>query len=442
MDASMKTLFIAFLLPSVLFGQKFQEKPVWQFDLLFDFAKADLKSDYHPRLDSLVVALQDSTFVVYLKAHTDAVGDIKANQLLSEKRAQSVKTYILNKNTPENRIYTEGYGESQPVVENNTDEGRHRNRRVAVSVMRRLALVHGIVTDSASGVPMTQAKVILGSKFIRDTVLTDANGAFSFGVRLNQGAKIKVIPNSLADCKTYDGAIFNPNKWSIEQNVKIKCSTPSVTAKKAPQKVKISGFVTNDSNKVMSNTRLILISDSIRDSVMTDAKGYYYFSGMLYTDVQVSISAAQHLPFYKRIKVDSTEQKQDFQIQTIAVGKKASLQNINFYYGTAEVMTESKSALEELLLFMGSNPRLYVEIRGHITSNSPRLDTGYTIMSDVSYLRARFVYNYLVENGIKAERMTFKGYANSEMIYPYPQNEEEHKANRRVEIKIIREEKE
>ena len=69
MKTSVKTLLACLLFPTLLIGQKMQEKPVWQFDLHFDFAKADLKTEYQPRLDSLVVALQDSTFVVSMTAN-------------------------------------------------------------------------------------------------------------------------------------------------------------------------------------------------------------------------------------------------------------------------------------------------------------------------------------------------------------------------------------
>ena len=444
-----KTLLICLLFPTILFGQKMQEKPVWQFDLPFDFAKADLKSEYFPRLDSLAVAMQDTTFIVFLKAHTDAVGDAKANFELSEKRAQVVKNYLTNKNTPSLRINTEGYGETQPLVENESDAGRQRNRRVSVSLMRRLAQVSGIVTANDGKTPIANAKVVLASKYVKDSILTDAKGAFTVAARLNFPAKLRVVPSPNDDCSLYDGQIFTVNAWSVTQNLQLKCKakpTPPITyvapppvvkPKKAAQKVRISGIVTNDSAQIVQHARLVFSNHNGQDTVFSDENGQYVVSNMMYPDVRVSISANNHLPFFKGIIADSATKNVDFTIQTIAVGKKAALQNINFYYGSFKVMTESEPALNDLLQFMQGNPNCHVEVRGHITSSNPETYPIGNPEYDLSYQRAKSIYQYLIDNGIKVERMTYKGYSNYEMIFPYPKDEAENKANRRVEIKII-----
>ena len=449
MNTLFKSLFACLLFPTLLIGQKLHDKPVWSFDLQFDFAKADLKSEYFPRLDSLVVALQDSTFVVYLKAHTDAVGDAKANFELSQKRAQSVKNYLTNKNTPESRINTEGYGESQPLGENESDEGRRLNRRVSVSVMRRLAQVTGIVIDSISKTPIANAKVILLSKYLKDSVLTDANGAYTLSARLNLGAKIRIVTD---DCPQYDGQIFMVNSWTTKQDAKLKCKSkptpslasttmpkPVVTPKRVLQKVTISGTVKNDSSKIVQHARLVFSYENSKDTVFSDEKGHYSVSNMMYPDVRVSISANNHLPFYQGIIADSSTKLVDFKIQTIAAGKKAALKNINFYTSSATVMPESNSAMEELLQFMKANNKCVVEIGGHITaySSSSPYPEGSS-MHILSTDRAKTVFDYLEKNGIETNRMTYKGYSNFNMVIESPTTEEEHKANRRVEIKILR----
>lgn len=429
-------------------GQKLQEKPIWTFDLQFDFAKADLRSEYFPRLDSLAVALQDSTLVVTMKAHTDAVGDAEANFTLSQRRAQSVKAYLVNKKAIESHIYTEGVGEADPIDKNNTDLGRQHNRRVSVNVMRRLAQVSGVVTDNGN-TPVANAKVVLMSRYLKDSVLTDVNGAFRLSARLNLGAKLVVVPNPADNCPLYDGQIFAVNAWAVTQNISLKCkikpaptvttTKPYIKAKIAPQKVSISGTVTNDSSQIVKNARLVFNNEHGRDTVFSDEKGHYTVSNMMYPDVRVSISADNHLPFYQGIVADSAIKKVDFKIQTIGVGKKAALQNINFYYGSYEVMTESAPSLADLLQFMKQNPKCHVEVRGHITSSNPMTYPIGNTDYDLSYNRAKAVYQYLIDNGIEAERMIYKGYSNYEMIFPYPKDESEHTANRRVEIKIISE---
>ena len=447
MNTSVKLLFACLLTPLFLLGQKMQDKSVWQFDLQFDFAKSDLRTEYHPRLDSLAVALQDSTFVVSMTAHTDAVGDAKANFELSQKRAQTVKSYLMGKNAPENRIHTEGFGESQPIAENQSEDGKQRNRRVSVSVLRRLAQVSGTVKGNDGKTPVVNTKVVLLSRNTKDSVLTDANGAYSLTTRLNTSAKIIVVPNPSDKCPLYDGLIFTVNQWTMTQNVQLKCTikpaqtitstTPIVTPKRTAQKVLIAGFVTNDSAKNVKNARLIFSNDLGRDTVYTDKNGHYSVTNMMYSDVYVSISANNHLPFYKSINADSATKKVNFTIQTISVGKKATLQNINFYYGSYEVMTESEASLADLVQFMTENATCRIEVCGHITSNNPITYPIDNIEYDLSYNRAKAIYQFLIDKGIKAERMTYKGYSNYEMIFQYPKDEAEHRANRRVEIKII-----
>jgi outer membrane protein OmpA-like peptidoglycan-associated protein len=453
-----KLLTLCALLPTLLFGQKLQQKPIWQFDLQFDFAKADLRSEYFPRLDSLAVALQDSTFIVSLKAHTDAVGDAEANFQLSQRRAQAVKTYLITKNAPAAHIDTEGVGEAQPLDENDTDMGRQRNRRVSVTVIRRLAQVSGVVIDSVTKKVMAHVKVILTSKFIKDSVFTDSNGKYSLIARLNQPAKIQALPDTNKNCFVYNGLLFPVKAWTTTHDVRMKCKSEMVIvhvekpfemdkpnmdkieigSKRVPQNVTISGVVKNDQSKTIENARLIFTYQGGRDTVFTDKKGQYSFSKLLYREVQVSISANTHLPLSQTIIADTAIKKVNFKIQTIEVGKKAALQSINFFAGTCSVMPHSESSLADLEQFMRENRKCRIEIRGHVTALNPTTPYIGKPKDELSYQRAKSIYEYLVAHGIKAKRMTYKGYVNTDMIFQYPNDEDEHRANRRVEIKILR----
>ena len=67
--------------------------------------------------------------------HADAIGTDAYNQNLSVARSEAVKAYLVSKGVEKNRIYTEGKGESSPVADNKTNEGRAKNRRVEVEVI-------------------------------------------------------------------------------------------------------------------------------------------------------------------------------------------------------------------------------------------------------------------------------------------------------------------
>ncbi|UUZ72504.1 OmpA family protein [Polaromonas sp. P1(28)-8] len=103
---------------------------------MFDFDKATLKPGGTGKLDALVDRLKGvNVDVVIAVGHTDSVGTDAYNQRLSLARADSVKAYLVSKGVDRQRIRTEGRGESQPVADNATAEGRAKNRRVDIEVV-------------------------------------------------------------------------------------------------------------------------------------------------------------------------------------------------------------------------------------------------------------------------------------------------------------------
>lgn len=112
------------------------EKVSYSADTFFDFDKSALKPAGKAALDELVAKLSDMNLeVIIAVGHTDAIGTDAYNQKLSMRRAESVKAYLKGKGVEENRIYTEGKGESQPQASNATAAGRAENRRVEVEVV-------------------------------------------------------------------------------------------------------------------------------------------------------------------------------------------------------------------------------------------------------------------------------------------------------------------
>jgi len=86
-------------------------------DALFDFDKADLRPEGKAKLDELSVKVKDIKLeVIIAVGHTDRIGSDAYNQKLSEKRAESVKSYLVGKGVEANRVYAEGKGEKQPVT--------------------------------------------------------------------------------------------------------------------------------------------------------------------------------------------------------------------------------------------------------------------------------------------------------------------------------------
>ena len=105
-------------------------------DTYFDFDKSFLRPEGKETLDALVGDMGDLNSVAEITAvgHTDSIGTDEYNQGLSERRAASVKDYLVDQGVPADRIETMGMGESQPVATNETREGRQQNRRVEVTI--------------------------------------------------------------------------------------------------------------------------------------------------------------------------------------------------------------------------------------------------------------------------------------------------------------------
>jgi len=71
---------------------------------------------------------------VNLSGHTDSVGSEAYNQKLSERRVSSVRDYVVKKGVDSGRVSGQGFGESKPIADNKTREGRSKNRRVEIKV--------------------------------------------------------------------------------------------------------------------------------------------------------------------------------------------------------------------------------------------------------------------------------------------------------------------
>ncbi|MBB1282843.1 OmpA family protein [Flavisolibacter sp. BT320] len=106
-------------------------------NVFFDFDKWDLRPESYIELDRVVKLLTENPAIeIEMSAHTDSRGSDEYNFKLSDNRARSVMEYILSKGIAPGRIRSQGYGETKPVVPNDTDENRQLNRRVEFTILK------------------------------------------------------------------------------------------------------------------------------------------------------------------------------------------------------------------------------------------------------------------------------------------------------------------
>jgi outer membrane protein OmpA-like peptidoglycan-associated protein len=104
------------------------------YGVLFDFNKATLKPESASVLSRVADLLtKDPGLKVEVQGHTDNVGSDAYNQKLSEGRANSVMAWLAAHGIAANRLSAKGYGKRMPVADNDSDEGRARNRRVEIA---------------------------------------------------------------------------------------------------------------------------------------------------------------------------------------------------------------------------------------------------------------------------------------------------------------------
>lgn len=154
----------------------------------------------------------------------------------------------------------------------------------------------------------------------------------------------------------------------------------------------------------------------------------------------ISVFSKGYFTCVKKVITSDSVTKTTLKIELKKIVKGASvvLENIYFESNTAVILPESYIALELLAGSMKENPTLKIEIQGHVNWINEWKDKADTTgLLTLSGQRAKAVYNYLISKNVSADRMTYKGYGNTKMLFPDAITTEEQEKNRRVEIQVL-----
>ena len=107
--------------------------PALAVTTLFEFDSSEV-SEVAPLMSVLERLLQQPTTIANIKGYTDSKGNVEYNQALSERRAQAVADYFISQGVKPQQVEVHGYGEQSPILDNNSENHRHENRRVLIYI--------------------------------------------------------------------------------------------------------------------------------------------------------------------------------------------------------------------------------------------------------------------------------------------------------------------
>ena len=112
-------------------------KPIVLNNVFFDTGSSKLRPESAPELNRLAALLEDyPELYIQINGHTDNVGQPEDNKRLSQERAKAVYEYLLQQGIDQGRLSYKGFGESRPIADNDSAEGRQRNRRTEFEVVK------------------------------------------------------------------------------------------------------------------------------------------------------------------------------------------------------------------------------------------------------------------------------------------------------------------
>lgn len=352
-SATLSLLFCFFVFSS--FAQADHNRLVIDsLEVYFDFAQFSLREDAKQDLAEFIPRISADTSLSFtIVAHTDSIGNQAANLRLSEKRAKSLVNYLHESGIEKERINWTYQGENKPLISNETEEGRQKNRRATLLAWK----------------PKPKEKPL---GFLKGTVLD------------NEGVPLKA-----------------------EVSLKLSGKKPRLTT----------------SDSLTGKFAIPFYKEELGLGILeVYAEDHFYHSQVadLYKAPSLDI----------KIKLNRSE-----------VGEKMALNKLYFVGNQAVLLPQSVPELKRLLRFMQINSSTRVEIGGHVNHPFTKPEDLPRWSFDLSVNRAKVVYEYLVENGITADRMAFKGYGNEFMVFPEARAEAQMKKNRRVEVTILSDKK-
>lgn len=207
----------------------------------------------------------------------------------------------------------------------------------------------------------------------------------------------------------------------------------------------------NDANEeiVVSNSKVSLVdaNEEVVDEVFTNEDGSFRFR--VYTEENYNLIAEKSDYFTTRKEfstvgrsvdkdtlsefITNVEFETKIVLDRIIIEKPIVLENIYYDLDKWDIRSDAALVLDSLVMIMNDNPDIYIELGSHTDARAP---DDYNM--DLSQKRARSAVLYIIKQGVEPERITARGYGETQLLIKDAQTEEEHQKNRRTEFKVLK----
>jgi outer membrane protein OmpA-like peptidoglycan-associated protein len=351
-------------------------------NIYYDLDKWNIRPDAAAELDKLVTIMKENPIKIELSSHTDCRASDKYNDLLSQRRAESAVAYIISQGIEADRMVAKGYGESKLV--NRCKDGvkcseteHQENRRTEFTVLEILKKPIALFK------PLDQ-----------------------------------FFPGELLQVSQFDNDFFASCAF-LDEN--------EITAVELPGKC----------NKPMTDVTLFVLntkSDKVQ-IIKSDMNGRFEFKSEPNAEYIIKARKDGYMGDCLTSKIESDPLLlDDLKLRKYKIGQSTILEDLNFDRDKAVLKPEAKRILDKVVEFINEN-----QVILELSSHTDCLEND-TYNQNLSQQRAEAAVNYIISRGIDPSRILAKGYGESQLINNcddgVPCTDEQHKINRRTEIKI------
>lgn len=399
-------------------------------NVFFDQGSAELKSESLGELDRYYETLMENPDVfVEIASHAFDYNDHKENVELSQKRAEAVVNYLVNKGVDPENMRAVGYGDRFKIEDDDSEEARLVNTRTELIILDKLKergkkkIEQGYYDDKLEE-GLTDIREIRHESFRPVEIVRDSE-------------KREQLPKEKYLVEKEDDMYFSANAQEMKKVKKIREEVKQGDLMPVIVKGKVLDGETGETME--AKVQLLDSFGNLISETLTNSDGYFELQA--YNDIEKKHSISVHKVGYKYDSKDfslpantseTIEVVRDLSMLKLKMGGIYSLRNLYFGYNLYVLKKESFPELDKLVKLMKQNSDLHIQVEGHTDSRGSD-----NFNKKLSQKRCESVVKYLMKNGIDSSRLKAVGYGEDKPLASNDDETEGRELNRRIEFEIV-----